>query len=587
MRTQNHFILRIGILFLLGAFLLIPLREAQTATPRALGIISVTPNVVLNAQAAILTITGSDFMEGAFVSLDEYGALSTTYVSTTTLSAFLPAGVMPGIYTVRVTNPDTSSVFLPAGLTVLAATPTPTATIQPVSGYERPLIVVYSYDPGHTTISPGQDFTLYIQLYNAGQKYATNVTATFTPGDLVPRETGGVIAIGDIAPDNRADLWQPLTVSWDVWGKPIATLNMTVNYTDQDGVSYSGQFNLTFNIYTHYGPASTATPTPTITPTPTAKPSYRPQMVITAYRVDVPKLQPGMQFTLHITVQNTGNANAQRLTMIAGGGSSSGSSGTAEPGGVSGASGEFTNFAPLGASNVQFLGDLAAGASLQASQPLIVNVTTNPGAYPMKISFTYVDENNLVYTDDQVITLLVYTLPLVEISFYQDPGVFFTGQPGLIPLQIVNLGRKSVILGNLRVDAIGAQLSNNVILVGALEMGGYFTLDATLIPEIAGPLELIVSVDYTDDFNQPQVISKTLTVEVLESYLPEPGVDGEEGLPGENEPPSQGPETIWQLIWRFILGLLGLDSSRQPSENPSVSPFESQPAPSSPPYKGP
>ncbi len=60
----------------------------------------------------------------------------------------------------------------------------------------------------------------------------------------------------------------------------------------------------------------------------------------------------------------------------------------------------------------------------------------------------------------------------------------------LLPLQVVNLGRKGAVLGNMRVTAEGAELSNNTILVGALDIGGYYTLDTTVIPDQPGPLEL-------------------------------------------------------------------------------------------------
>src|SRR5829696_1649240 len=100
------------------------------------------------------------------------------------------------------------------------------------------------------------------------------------------------------------------------------------------------------------------------------------QLVITSYAVSIDPLQPGEQFTLTATVQNVGNVRAQNITMIVGGGSSGTSGGeTPQPGGVSGGSGEFTNFAPVGASNVQSLGDLAAGDMIQAKQNLIVNVS--------------------------------------------------------------------------------------------------------------------------------------------------------------------------------------------------------------------
>ena len=210
-------------------------------------------------------------------------------------------------------------------------------------------------------------------------------------------------------------------------------------------------------------------------------------------------------------------------------------------------------------------------------------ITTNPGAYSFKISFVYTDEKGTRHIDDQVITLLVYLQPVVEVSFYRDPGPLFAGQPNMLPIQIINLGRKSVILGNMRVSAPNGQLMNNTLFVGTLETGGYFTLDASLVPDIPGPMELVVTVDYTDDFNQPQTISRTIPVEILEAPIfEEPPVDGN-GDPGMGIPPAIESETFWQKVLRFVRGLIGLDSGVPqpgiPGEMPGgESPFES-PAP--------
>jgi len=83
-----------------------------------------------------------------------------------------------------------------------------------------------------------------------------------------------------------------------------------------------------------------------------------------------------------------------------------------------------------------------------------------------------------------------------------------------------------------------------------------------------------VTIDYTDDFNQPQSIVRTITVEVMESEPMPEGPDG--GFPGEfpGEMPGEGgmvdplpvedsgPESFWDKVLRFIKGLLGLDSGR-------------------------
>jgi hypothetical protein len=253
--------------------------------------------------------------------------------------------------------------------------------------------------------------------------------------------------------------------------------------------------------------------------------------------------------------------DARRVTMILGGGSSSGGSsdGTPEVGGISGASGDFGDFAPVASSNVQFLGDLSTASELDASATLIVNANTEPGAYPLQITFAYSDEKGKIYNDDQIITLLVYTLPNVDVNFYREPDPLFAGQPGVLPVQVVNLGRKATVLGNMRLSVQGAQLTNNVILVGALDIGGYYTLDATIIPDQPGPLELLVSIDYTDDFNQYQAITRTLTVDVQEMVVPEPG-PGEGGIEGGGNVPPAVEETLWQKVLRFVKGMLGLDS---------------------------
>jgi hypothetical protein len=560
----------------IGLLSLVILLSIPIPVQAALSILSVSPNTISNTQVNYITITGSDFQVGAIASLVNYGNLNTTFFSTTTLFAEVPAGLSVGLYSVMVLNPDATSFTLPDALTVTDQPSAPTATATPsIAGYERPVIVVLSYSPSSTRISPGDPFTLSVTIYNAGQNYATNVMALFATDTLIPRSTGGVVAVGDVAPNNRADFSQPMVVSTDFWGN-LATGNMTLAYTDQFGNSYSERFTITIPLYYSYSPGASPTPTATVTPTPTPAPSRRPQLIIPSYITDIMPIQPGDRFSLSLNVSNTGNATAKRISMIVGGGSASSPGyGTPDTSGISGAGGEFTYFAPIGSSNVQSLGDLAPGETLETGQTLIVNVSTNPGAYPMRISFVYVDENNHPYVDEQVITLLVYRLPKVEFNFYRDPGSLFSGQINILPLQIVNLGRNSVILGNMQINTLGGQLSNNVILIGTLETGGYFTLDANFIPDTPGTYELDVSVDYLDDFNQSQVISQTLTVEVLDSGVVEPGLNGDMG--GEVEQPVEQPETFLQKLWRFILGFLGLDSSLNSGQSSTIDPYIEEP----------
>lgn len=594
-RFRNMLIGLIGSLVLIGALagaaapaMAQQATETATHTPPAttvipsrgpLTITSVQPGTLINDTAVELIVTGSGFVDGSVVVINNFGGLETFFVSQSVLRANVPPGLPPGRYGVSVVNPDATTAEMPEALRIILPlgptdTPEPSST-PPPTAFVRPLLVVSSYGASAPMITPGQNLDFEMTIANAGQATATNVLATFTSGDFVARETGGVRALGTLAPGQTARFWQPLFASAELRGQTTAVLKVTATYTDVNGQSYDSAFELTFPVVptSSGGAAATATPTPTTTPTP--GPRQRPQLLVTSNTTDPEQLQPGNQFTLFMTVENMGQANARNVTLILGGGSGGGSTtdGTPEPGGLSGAGGTFTEFAPIGSSNVSTIGDMAVGDSRAVAQQLIVNTTTKPGAYPVKVSFVYTDEKGVGYVDDQVITLLVYQTPQVEMGFYTAPPPLFAGQQGSLPLQLVNTGRNSVVFGNFSVTAENSDLINNAIFVGALEPGGFFPLDALITPFEAGPLDLLLSVNYTDDFSRPAVITQTLTVEVLEEIPIEPidpnavlGGEGVEGEPVAGE--DGGEESLLDRLLRFLRGLLGLGSEESSDEQP-------------------
>ena len=531
---------------LISVLLLLGVLAGWTTPAYAADVISVTPGSVVNDAASTITVAGSGFDNTAVVLLDG-SALATTFLNDQTLTATVPAGVSTGSHTISVTmtgGPLATSVNLTVTAPVIIP---PTATHTPVP-FGRPQLVASSYGSSKSA-QAGKQFKLNISFENAGSVSAFSVQAAFSSADLVPSGTGGVQALGTIAAGGKSSVEQTFLALDSITGKTVVIIDVTLNYYDDKGAAYSDK--LTLSVPVKGGTTSGGGYYPTATPTGV----NTAQLVITSYAATVDPLQPGDQFQLGMTVQNKGNTTAKRITMIVGGGSS-GSGGTPQAGGVSGGSGEFTNFAPVGTSNIQSLGDLDAGGSLQVKQNLIVNVSTTPGAYPMKISFSYVNKNGEVVNDDQVITLLVYSLPYLDISFYRPPDPFFAGQPGALPIQIVNLGKRTTVLGGMKIEAEGGTLDPSSTLVGSLDPGGYFTFDSTVFPDVAGPMQLNVTIDYTDDFNQPRVITRTLDITVEEAFV-DPSLDP--SLNGGGEVIVE--ETFLHKVWRFIKGLFGLDSA--------------------------
>jgi hypothetical protein len=539
-----------------------------SAMAEALSISSVTKDSIVNDIPNEITVLGTGFVAGAKVTVGSTD-LFTTVDTAESLRAFVPPGFTPGIYTVLVTNPDLSTAFILEGLTVLAPppTPTPTATNTPLP-FGRPQIKIDAYSLSVASIRYGQDFSLNMSLDNAGGSTAYGIHVTFVSSDLLMLKNGGVISVESLGVVGKAGFNQTMTAAASLAGFSRVSVEMNVSYYDDKGTQFSDTFALVFPVTavsSGGGSPSAATATPTGI--------HRPQLVVMGYQTDVDPLEPGLQFTLSMDVENVGTVAAKGVTMIIGGGSASGSGSGTPQAGISGGNGEFTNFAPVGSSNIHSLGDLQPGESLTPSQKLVVNVSTSPGAYPMKVTFSYLDSLGNPVNDEQVITLLVYNLPNLEVSFYQPVGTLMAGQQNLLPLQVVSLGKRNVILGKMRVETAGGMVENGEGLIGSLDPGGYFTLDAMLTPNGPGPLELTINIDYTDDFNQTRMVTKTLMLDVSEMFL-EPTPDlSQQGNGGEI---STGTESIWQKIWRFILGIFGLDSGTsgsQPAiEQPTVIP---------------
>ncbi|KPK92157.1 MAG: hypothetical protein AMJ88_11745 [Anaerolineae bacterium SM23_ 63] len=355
------------------------------------------------------------------------------------------------------TPTPTSSPTVIATPSETLETPTPTYSPTPPV-YARPQIILVNYYIGSGIAYPGRDFTLKFQLRNEGRSKARNIVITFATGDFIPRKNGGMIVAGTISPDASTTYEQPLTASNNLQGSSMGVLSMQVSYTDDLGTSFSDGFSLGITLSSTMGTSSSPIISSSRTPTPT--PAAPPQLLILSYETDEQVLKPGTQFVLSMEVFNVGGSTARRVTMVMGGGTSvagSGSnesSGNSSGGGLSGGSGDYNSFAPIGSSNVQFLGDLSAQGTLTATQRLIVNNSTKPGAYPVRFSFLYADDKGKNLADDQVITLLVVSPPILDISLYRPADPFFVGQPGILPLQIVNLDR------------------NSIMLVGKLDLGG-------------------------------------------------------------------------------------------------------------------
>ncbi|WP_420642019.1 IPT/TIG domain-containing protein [Candidatus Leptofilum sp.] len=517
-----------------------PTNTATPLPPTTAPIIltAIEPGRISAETGGTLTVYGNNFTAGSVIRVVGYGVLQTTYVNNEVLTGIIPPGLNLGKYNVQVGlgAQDGPNAVLEGVLEIFGPTPTPVPTNTPVPSpttgfvFGQPQIAIRSALTSPTSLTPGEPFELTLELANLGNWTAIDIELELQSADLaIPAAGSSVQILPRIGVNEIVTTTLSLIVRENAPNGP-QNLGFNIDFFDLDGRPYNTQPGVGLNI----GQGATATPT---------RGPAEPRLVLTTYEVAPANLQPGTRFDLKLLLSNVGDEAAEDVLLTLGG------SGGAQ----------LTPFALVNSGNVRFIEELAADEVTEVVVTMLVDGTAASGVYNLPIEFSY---GNSDRTDAQVVNLLVEKAPQLQVGFYRSTGPGFVGQPLDLPVEVVNIGRSLINVSTLSLSSPGGTVENNSIYIGPLDGGTSGSLDGLIFPEEGGPLEVLVTVNYLDDFNQPQIFEQTLTVPV--DAPDEPPQFTEDGevivVDGDTAVPSDEDESFGQLLWRFIRGMLGLGS---------------------------
>jgi len=382
-------------------------------------------------------------------------------------------------------------------------------------GKGRPQLVIEAAQTEPALLGPGDAFSLTIRLANRGSRTATQVVAGVASPDLaVPAGGSNVVAIDHIGIEQEVTATLPLVLG-DVTQAGRLNLEVALDCSDYEGGSYTARQSVGLEV-------STAL-------------ADRPQLVVDSYHTTPDSLAPGDTFTLTLAVSNVGGGEARRLTLTLGGEGGSG----------------MNPFAPLDSSNVKFIPQLAAGATVEVTQRLVVDGGAEAGAYSVPVALAFDDTRGTRHTDSQLISLLVRRRPHLQIGFYRPVEMASIDVPIRLPVEVTNIGRTLINVSTMELSSTQLEISEGSMYLGPLDGGTSGSLEATAVAKEGGTAEVLVTVNYLDDFEQPQVVTKTLTVEVEKPV---------EISPEAEEEAQEQEEGFWDKVLRFLRGLVGLGS---------------------------
>lgn len=399
------------------------------------------------------------------------------------------------------------------------ATITVAVTERPAPG--QPQLLLARAETIPAPIKPGADFVVRLQLQNVGEAQATNVTVDLGSNEVaVPVGQGSRIVVGDIAPEEQVTVTLTLAANANLRSGRY-TLPVRIDYAAARGDKGTVQDQVAVEVVAPAGAS--------------------PRLLIAAYEVTPSLPAPGDEVTLTLRLQNVGDVAARRVFLTWGGNGGQG----------------LGALALLGTGNVHYIEDIPPQGQVRLSQRFFVDGQAQPGVFSLPIQLTYENVEGDIVQDTQVIALRLRRRPQLLVRFYEPVGTPLVGTRFFLPVEVINLASTPLNVTLVEVKSETLTLEGASMFVGGLEGGTSVSLEAEATATQAGTHTLAVLVHYLDDFQQPQVLTHTLTVEVV-APTPPPNLP-EDGTPPTGQTEEATPGWL-ERIWQFIRGLLGLGS---------------------------
>lgn len=388
--------------------------------------------------------------------------------------------------------------------------------LAPSSGADtgRPTVVIEQAELAPSLDNSGINLTL--TLANTGNRHATQVIVNLEKSEYFSPGSGSTAFAlkKDIVVGKTQTITLPLVLLKSPTERVIQSFRL--EYASYSGGSYQSTQDVPIDV-------SQAT-------------AQSPRLLIEEYTTDPEVISPGSTFDLDIEVVNVGGGDAAQVFFRLGKDSTS-----------------LGPLAPMGSSNVRYLEKIEAGKAVMVSYKLIADGEAKAGLVAIDVSLEYKDAYGVAREEIVTISLLVVATPYFQVGLYDKvPDEIRVGDSFELPIEIINIGRTSLNVSTVDVTSEELEIRDGSLYIGPLDGGTSGSIIATAEALEPGTATVTVTISYLDSFQQPQVVTETMTFDVLENDAPEEEQDDPKAGDGEL--------SIGERIVRAFLGFLGLGS---------------------------
>lgn len=266
-------------------------------------------------------------------------------------------------------------------------------------------------------------------------------------------------------------------------------------------------------------------------------------LMVKSHKVQPQTLTVGARFKLELLIDNVVNVDAANVIITVG----TSTAASATTAATTSPTGETPNVVVLG-SNTRFLGTLAGNTTGRSiTFDLVSSPSSAPGPYSLPVTIQFDSTNGGRITSVQSVGLAFVRTLVFDVGALSYPRSATVGQPFRVSVSVRNTNEFPINGVTLSFDATSATwVSSSETTVGMLEPGKGGTLDATGIPQVAGPLNVTMAISYKDDYNQTKEIRRDFAVPVTAKPL-----DADAGTS------RRSPAELALLFFKSLIGIGG------------------------------
>lgn len=207
-------------------------------------------------------------------------------------------------------------------------------------------------------------------------------------------------------------------------------------------------------------------------------------------------------------------------------------------------------FTPVNSSNTFYIDYIPPKGRVDEFLTFYAVPDAQPKTYTITANFEYEDQDGEEYKATELIGIPVVQQSRLEVSDFSLPSESFMGQPMFLFTEFYNMGK--VTLSNLMVKVEGNfEVQNGSYFVGNFETGQSDYFEATIIPNMPGPLEGEVIFSYEDSAGDTVEIRKPISSNVIEMPQDE--------FPMDEFPPMEPEQSFFKkvlkskIFWGIII----------------------------------